>query len=99
MMIPNLTNRALSCELYLKATLYLTKSELHTGHKLNRLFLNLDENHQKEIYDIWRIISGQDIQQDCDYVKRMFDINLEANSDVFCRFRYVLSRSINIFTK
>lgn len=87
-------------KLYLKATLYFTKNELHIGHKLNKLFLRLDEKVQKEIYDIWRTIAEENIQ-DCDYVKHMFDDNLEANSDVFKKFRYVheWARGINIFTK
>lgn len=88
LMIPNFTNRAFACELYLKSVLYLTKNVLLKEHKLDKLFLKLNKENQKEIYDIWRTIAGENIQ-DCDYVKRMFDDNLEANSDVFTRFRYV----------
>lgn len=88
LMIPNFTNRAFACELYLKAILYLNEIPIKKVHKLNELFLKLSEKDQKEIYNIWRTNAGENIPN-CDYVKRMFDENLEANSDVFTRFRYV----------
>ncbi len=88
LIIPNFTNRTFACELYLKTTLYLTKNDLSREHKLDELFLKLDEKDQKQIYDIWQTIEGQDIE-DCDYAKDMLDDNLVINSDAFCRFRYV----------
>lgn len=88
LMIPNFTNRAFACELYLKATLYLIETEIPKEHKLDKLFLKLNKKVQKEIYDIWRTIAGENIF-DCDYAQAMFFDNLEANSDVFTRFRYV----------
>ncbi|WP_400254730.1 hypothetical protein [Spiroplasma endosymbiont of Cleonymus obscurus] len=88
LIVPNFTNRAFACELYLKATLYFTKNEIPKEHKIDNLFLKLDERDKKRIYDIWRTIEGQDIS-DCDYAESMFYDNLEDNSDVFTRFRYV----------
>lgn len=88
LMAPHFTNRAFACELYIKATSYLTKNVLSIGHKLDELFSNLDTKDKKGIYDIWRTITGQNMP-DCDYAKKMFNDNLEANSDVFSRFRYV----------
>ena len=86
--IPHFTNRAFACELYIKATLYLTKNVLPRGHKLDKLFSNLNKEDKKGMYDIWRTIAGENMP-DCDYAKKMFYDNLEANSNVFTRFRYV----------
>ncbi|WDA53743.1 MAG: hypothetical protein PPFGHCPK_00157 [Spiroplasma endosymbiont of Drosophila atripex] len=88
LMAPNFTNRAFACELYLKATLYLTKGDIPKKHKLNELFEKLKEKDRNEIYNIWRKIDGQNIEN-CSYARDMFCDNLEANSDVFTRFRYV----------
>ena len=88
LMIPNFTNGAFACELYLKATLYLIKNEIPKGHNLYKLFFKLNKRNRKDIYNIWRTIDEQDIV-DCDYAEGMFCDNLEAISHVFTRFRYV----------
>ena len=88
LMIPNFVNSAFACELYLKATLFLNKNEIPQKHKLDDLFLELDQEDKKGIYDIWRTIEEQNIP-DCEYAQDMFFDNLKAISNVFVRFRYV----------
>lgn len=88
LLVPDFTNKAFACELYIKATLYLTKNDLSKGHKLDELFKKLNEKDKKRIYDIWRTVEGQNIE-DCNYNEIMFYNNIEANRDVFARFRYV----------
>lgn len=87
LIIPNFVNKAFACELYLKATLYLIENKIPKIHKINELFLELSEKNRQKIYDIWRTIEGQNIQ-DCDDTREMFDKNLEANSNIFTKFRY-----------
>lgn len=87
LIIPQFTNRAFACELYLKATLYFIKNEIPKIHELDKLFSKLNEKDKKDIYNIWRTIERQNIP-DCDYAEVMFYDNLEANSNVFAKFRY-----------
>ena len=87
--VPELVNRAFACELYLKAYIFMESGELpKKGHKLDKLFAKLKKSTREEIYNSWLVIGENDIE-DCVYARQMFKDNLEANGDVFCRFRYL----------
>lgn len=86
--VPNFVNKAFACELYIKATLYCTKKILIKGHRLDLLFLKLNEKDRKEIYHIWRFVGGEEIP-DSEYTTNIFNNNIQASREVFERFRYV----------